>query len=333
MSMSILLNSSSGGGRGNNSHNPHLPIRLGLLCRNGDLSESHHDVITKTKCTAGRTLCDDLEAEVSKSYRKAYIDLLHDTLKTKKSHLRLRDNNNPQKMKKHIDKSGISNSVDAIAGCDIGFDPCFQSRDIRRPTANTQFSASRVREHIIALGDNPDLESAKEICRIHEGDFEGDKNADPHVGDYHIMPPICGKSSDRKAFETHLVDQNRDNHGELYENLCIEPAICADPEFDLHAAAVTASNFNKVQDWIIFYAIWHCAMHLMKCIFGDPMNLIHFFSVLFTEHLPYRKDHWKAAVQSLKSELAQLKNAAETQIAAAAAQGDDASEAMDALLR
>ena len=92
------------------------------------------------------------------------------------------------------------------------------------------------------------------------------------------MPPICVISSDRKAFETYLVDGNINDHGELYANLCINPAICAVLEFDLHAAGETASNCNNVQDGIILYAIWHCAKHLKKCIFGDPMNLIHFLS-------------------------------------------------------
>ena len=59
-----------------------------------------------------------------------------------------------------------------------------------------------------------------------------------------------------------------------------------------------------------------------------------FFELLFTDHLRYRKDHWKAAVHRLKDELAKFKNAAKTQIAATGDDaGDEASEAMDGLLR
>ena len=331
--MSVLLQSSSGGGRGPNcGHNSHLPIRHALLIRSGDLSASHHDIVTKSSFAAGRTLCDELEIEAARSYRQAHSKLMHDLLETGRSHLMLRDNNNPQRMSKHITIGGISKSIDAIAGCDTSFSPCFQSRDETRPPANTQFLETIVRHHIESLGDNPNLESAEKISPIQRGDFIGDKNDDPHVSDYILMPPLCGKSSDRSAFEKFLVDDNRTKHGEQYRRLNIEPSMCADPEFDLRAAAITASNFDKVRDWIIFYACWHCAMHLMKCIFGDVMNLIHFFSVLFTEHLPYRKDHWKSTVKSIKAELAELKKSAERQRADAAKNGEN-SEEIDSFLR
>ena len=245
--MSIVLQSASGGGRGQHATcNTHMAVRNGLMADLGGLAESHHDYYAKQDICVGRTLCSKLTLEASNSYKETYPKLMFEMLETYKSHLRLRDNNNPQNMAKFIEQKGISRSVSTIAGLDTFFEPCYLSHDSIRPSANAQFNEVRVRNFIIRLGETPSIESALRICPVRYGNFGGDENEDPHVHDYIMTPPIPEKSSSRDGFKKFLVDKNTEDNGDQYEKHQVDPALCADPEFDLHAAAVTASSFLQV---------------------------------------------------------------------------------------
>lgn len=227
---------------------------------------------------------------MAKTYENEFPRIRRNLIIETKTLSRKADNCNKSALSKTLvtGKGKNCKQMVAVAGQEHHYDRDYLSHDSNRPPACCRFNKNAVRGFLERLLGNATWDRAKEICRVTSDVLGKDTSGDPHIHEMLQVPPINMASSDRKKFVEKLVDDFNCDVGDLLTEFNIDPVCTWDPEFALNTAAVAASDPSKVQTWVLYLAVWHAAMHMMKTGFAQPDNVVYFWQKYFNGPVKYR---------------------------------------------